>query len=151
MERQGSGFKKITEAYYAAYNYRAELAPRFYSDVTSFQATLYNLNYGVSEKVAIETEKVSPEQEKVAFGVKKVAFERSLSGIKINAPPKEKALMLFDCFGYEKPFTRSEIIQICNLAPSSAGKMLNKLKKIRLIEAAAGQGRGKYKFIEPKE
>mgnify|MGYP001658673905 CR=1 FL=1 len=46
MERQGSGFKKITEAYYAAYNYRAELEPKFYSDVTSFQVTLYNLNYG---------------------------------------------------------------------------------------------------------
>ncbi len=82
MERQGSGFKKITEAYYAAHNYRAELEPKFYSDVTSFQVTLYNLNYGISEKVVVETEKVAPEQEKVAFGARKVAFERSLSGIK---------------------------------------------------------------------
>ena len=46
MERQGSGFKKITEAFYAAHNYRAESEPKFYSDVTSFQVTLYNLNYG---------------------------------------------------------------------------------------------------------
>ncbi len=48
-ERQGSGFKKITEAYYAAHNYHAKLEPKFYSDVTSFQVTLYNLNYGVAE------------------------------------------------------------------------------------------------------
>lgn len=36
MERQGSGFKKITEAYHTAYNYREELEPEFYSDITSF-------------------------------------------------------------------------------------------------------------------
>lgn len=48
MERQGSGFKKITEAYYAAHNYREELKPIFYSDLTSFQVTLYNLNYGTT-------------------------------------------------------------------------------------------------------
>ena len=35
MERQGSGFKKITESYYAAHNYRKELKPGFYSEVTS--------------------------------------------------------------------------------------------------------------------
>ena len=46
MERQGSGFKKITETYRAAHNYRDELEPKFYSDASSFQVTLYNLNYG---------------------------------------------------------------------------------------------------------
>ena len=39
MERQGSGFKKITESYHAAHNYREELEPKFYSDVTSFKVT----------------------------------------------------------------------------------------------------------------
>ncbi len=45
MERQGSGFRKITEAFHTAHNYREGLEPEFYSDVTSFQVTLYNLNY----------------------------------------------------------------------------------------------------------
>ena len=54
MERQGSGFKKITESYRTVYNYRDELEPKFYSDTSSFQATLYNLNYGTVEKVVIE-------------------------------------------------------------------------------------------------
>ena len=151
MERQGSGFKKITEAYHAAYNYRTELEPKFYSDTASFHVTLYNLNYGAAENVAVEAEKVAFEQEKVAFKTRKVAFERSLSGIRINAPTKEKVLALFDNYEYEKAFTRSNVIQICNLAPSSAGKMLNKLKEIGLIEAVYGQGRGKYKFTDPKE
>ena len=52
MERQGSGFKKITESYHAAHNYRKELEPEFYSDVTSFQVTLYNLNYGTTTNSA---------------------------------------------------------------------------------------------------
>lgn len=39
MERQGSGFKKITDAYYAVHNYREELAPKFYYDTVSFQVT----------------------------------------------------------------------------------------------------------------
>ncbi len=71
MERQGSGFKKITEAYYAAHYYRAELEPKFYSDVTSFQVTLYNLNYGTNEKVAVESEKVALEQKKWRSTIKK--------------------------------------------------------------------------------
>ncbi len=45
MERQGSGFKKITDAYHAAYNYRSELEPKFHSDAGGFSVTLANLNY----------------------------------------------------------------------------------------------------------
>ena len=62
MERQGSGFKKITESYHAAHNYRKELESEFYSDVTSFQVTLYNLNYGtttISANVTIGDESVA--------------------------------------------------------------------------------------------
>lgn len=163
MERQGSGFKKITEAYYAAHNYRAELEPKFYSDVTSFQVTLYNLNYGTAEKVVFEPENIAFEQENVAFEPKNIAFEqeniafepeniafeRSLSEIKLNAPTKEKVLALFESFEYERAFTRSDIMQICHLASSSAGKMLNKLKETGLITPVTGQGRGKYKFTVP--
>ena len=43
----------VMEAYYTAHNYRAELEPKFYSDVTSFQVTLYNLNYGTAPLPAI--------------------------------------------------------------------------------------------------
>lgn len=146
MERQGSGFKKITEAYYAAHNYRDELEPKFYSDVTSFQVTLYNLNYGT-----VGNEKVAFEQDKVAFEGKKVAFERSISELRLNTPTKNNLLLLFANFEFDVPFTRADVIKICNLAPSSAGKMMSKLKEMGLIESAAEQGRGKYTFVEPKE
>lgn len=147
MERQGSGFKKITAAYYAAHNYRPELEPKFYSDFTSFQVTLYNLNYGI----VADIEKVAFEQEKVAFEIKKVAFERYLFEIKVNTPTKEKALALFKRFEYEQAFSRADIIQMFNMAPSSAGKMINRLKETGLIEMVTGRGKGKYKFKEPQE
>lgn len=144
MERQGSGFKKITDAYHAAHNYRPELEPKFYSDAASFQVTLYNLNYGTDEKVAVGTEKV-------AFEDTKVAFERSISELKLNTPTKTKIISLFERFEFDIAFTRADVIKTCGLAPSSAGKMLNKMKELNLIVSAAEQGRGKYKFIEPKK
>ena len=151
MERQGSGFKKITESYHAAHNYREELEPEFYSDVTSFQVTLYNLNYGENEKVIVGEEKVVLEQEKVAFEVKKVAFERAISKFKLNKPTKDNIMSLFENFGYDVPFARVDVIELCNLAPSSAGKMLHKIKELGLIISASEQGRGKYIFVETKE
>ena len=144
MERQGSGFRKITEAYHAAHNFRAELEPVFYSDVTSFQVTLYNLNYNTGEKVTVG-------QEKVAFEEKKVAFERSISEIKLSAPTKDKALALFRCFGYERAFSRLDLVQMFDMASSSSGKVINRLKEAGLIEAVSGFGKGKYKFIDQQE
>ena len=151
MERQGSGFKKITEAYRAAHNYRDELEPKFYSDASSFQVTLYNLNYGTDENGAVGEEKVVLEQEKVAFEAKKVAFERSISELKLNKPTKDNILSLFESFGYDVPFSRADVIELCGLAPSSAGKMLSKIKEFDLIVPVTEQGRGKYIFIEAKK
>ena len=89
MERQGSGFKKITEAYYAAHNYRAELEPKFYSDSVSFQVTLYNLNYNVSaEKVAIG-------EENVVIAPDYIAIEVAIEGMNASSGTIEKAKALF--------------------------------------------------------
>ena len=52
-ERQGSGFKKIREAYHQAVHFREELEPKFYSDSSDFCLTLYNLNYGVAIEKAV--------------------------------------------------------------------------------------------------
>ena len=78
MERQGSGFRKITETYYAAHNYRSELKPLFYSDINSFQVTLFNLNYNTTETIM--------------FDQQKVTFESHLSKIQATTPTKKKHL-----------------------------------------------------------
>ena len=46
--------------YHNAVNYRPELEPKFYSDISSFIVTLYNLNYNVRfKKVTIDPGKVA--------------------------------------------------------------------------------------------
>ncbi|MCD8153434.1 MAG: hypothetical protein LUF78_01845 [Clostridiales bacterium] len=45
MERKGSGLEKICLAYENAANYTPELAPKFFSNRSSFIVTLWNLNY----------------------------------------------------------------------------------------------------------
>ena len=45
MERRGSGFKKILDAYEAEERYKEELKPVFYTDGYNFFLKLWNLNY----------------------------------------------------------------------------------------------------------
>ncbi len=45
MERRGSGFKKILDAYEAEERYKEELKPVFYTDGYNFFLTLWNMNY----------------------------------------------------------------------------------------------------------
>ena len=90
-------------------------------------------------------------QDKVAFEMKKTAFERSISEIKINTPTRDKIFALFDCFEYERAFSRSDLVQMFDMASSSAGKVINRLKELGLIKAVSGLGKGKYKFVNKQE
>ena len=139
MERQGSGFKKITETYRAAHNYRDELAPRFYSDVTSFQVTLYNLNYGTEVNAA-----------KVTIEGENVAIEVAIDGLNATQATIAKAKAVFSNMGVDGVFGRSDIAAITKDSVTAAGNLITKLKSAGLIEPVAGQGKGKYKFIPPK-
>ena len=49
MERRGSGFKTILEAYEAQERYKEELKPVFYTDGYNFFLTLWNLDYVYNE------------------------------------------------------------------------------------------------------
>jgi len=147
MERQGSGFKKITESYYAAHNYRDELEPKFYSDVSSFQVTLYNLNYGT----VVNTTKVAIENENVAIAPDHLAIEVAIDGLNASQATIEKAKAVFASMGIDGVFGRSDIAAITNDSVTAAGNLITKLKNADLIEAVSGFGKGKYKFVMPKE
>lgn len=148
MERQGSGFKKITEAYYAAHNYRAELEPKFYSDGTSFQVTLYNLNYGqATGETGLADEKQAFDNEKTGLQDKKQALERLLTGLSASAPTKENILKLYMNFGVDTIFARADVMKVTGLTATPATELMRKMKEAKLIESA--KGRGKYKFSEP--
>ena len=156
MERQGSGFKKITEAYSSAHNYRAELAPKFYSDSASFQVTLYNLNYGIAAKVAIEDENlaiapnhVAIEDDNLAIAPDHVAIEVAIGKLNVNQATIEKIRAVYESIGIDGVFGRSDIATITNDSVTAAGNLIAKLKKAGLIEAVRGYGKGKYQFVKP--
>lgn len=138
MERQGSGFKKITEAYYSAHNYRPGLEPKFYSDGMSFQVTLYNLNYAAENN----TENLAIDDEKLAI---RVAIEQSNTTSKTI----EKALLLFAELGIDSIFGRTDIAAITNTSATSAGNLITKLKELGVVAPVQGYGKGKYKFVVP--
>lgn len=152
MERQGSGFKKITETYRAAHNYRDELEPKFYSDVTSFQVTLYNLNYGQSiDKTSISDVNQLFDEQKAVVSEKNQLFETLLLGLKAKASTKETMLRLYHKFGFDAAFARADIMKLAGVTSSPAGALIDKLKSAGLIEPVAGQGKGKYRFVLPRE
>ena len=152
MERQGSGFKKITESYHAAHNYRTELEPKFYSDVTSFQVTLYNLNYGQSiDKTSISDENQLFDEQKAVVSEKNQLFETLLLGLKAKASTKETMLRLYHKFGFDAAFARADIMKLAGVTSSPAGALIDKLKSAGLIEPVTGQGKGKYRFVLPRE
>ncbi len=143
MERQGSGFKKITESYHAAHNYRDELEPKFYSDANSFQVTLYNLNYGLTpEKTGLADEKTGPQE-------KKQAFESLLAGLRASVPTRENITKLYLHFGFDTVFARADVMEVIGITATPATELMRKMKEAKLIESA--KGRGKYKFVEPKD
>ena len=139
MERQGSGFKKITESYHAAHNYRAELEPKFYSDVTSFQVTLYNLNYGTEANAT-----------KVTIEAENVAIEVAIDRLNASQTTIAKAKAVFANMGIDGVFGRSDIAAITKDSVTAAGNLITKLKNADLIEPVSGFGKGKYKFTPPE-
>ena len=142
MERRGSGFKKIKEDYRNAVNYRPELEPKFYSDISSFIVTLYNLNYNVPiEKVAIGTDKV-------AIGV---AIDVAIGQLNASKSTIDKALAVYAQMGSDTVFGRSDVATITHDSVTSAGKLINKLKDAGLLESVSGFGKGKYRFINPQQ
>ena len=149
MERQGSGFKKITESYYSAYNYRTELEPQFYSDANSFQVTLFNLNYGQEFKeTGLQDEKQASKGEKTGLQDEKQAFIDMLAGLELSTPTKENMLDLFQSFGFNVAFSRLDVMHVTGITASPATELMRKMKKAELIVSA--KGRGKYTFAMPK-
>lgn len=103
--------------------------PKFYSDASSFQVTLYNLNYGT------------------AANTTKVAIDR----LNASQGTIEKVKAVFANMGVDGVFGRSDIATITKDSVTAAGNLITKLKNADLIEPVSGFGKGKYKFIAPKE
>ena len=151
MERRGSGFKKIKEEYHNAVNYRPELEPKFYSDISSFIVTLYNLNYNVPvEKVPVGPEKVAIGEENMLIEAQKLSIQKAINSLDAKKNIKANAMRLFNQMGIDGIFGRSDIMEVVGISITAAGNLITKLKDSGLIQAVSGRGKGKYKFTAPQ-
>ena len=121
----------------------------------------------MGEKVAFADGKVALTGEKVALTGEKVALtgkegigtnsETSLSStnyrellrvklekMTFNKVSKSRMIEMFYTYGFSSEFGRSQVVEKYQLAPSSAGKFLKKMREIQLI--IDGKARGKYLF-----
>lgn len=53
---------------------------------------------------------------------------------------------LFEKFGFEQVFGRTEVMELLGLKASSASKLLSNLLQADIVETVSGYGKGKYKF-----
>ena len=78
-------------------------------------------------------------------------IEAAIDSLNANKNTKENAKKLFAHMSFDSVFGRNDIMDIVNISITAAGNLINKLKETELIEPVIGQGKGKYKFAEPKK
>lgn len=139
MERRGSGFKKIKADYHRAVNFREALEPQFYSDRNNFIVTLFNLNYDV------EVGKTGKQENRKA-GKLESNLPQWIAALPYKQPTLTKIQALFETFGSEKAFSRSDIMQLTGLTGSPASALLTKMCETGIVERLTGAEYGKYRF-----
>lgn len=55
---------------------------------------------------------------------------------------------LFDAYGFDRVFGRSDVMSVLDLQQTGASKLLSAMLKNGLISPVVGHGKGKYKFLE---
>lgn len=93
------------------------------------------LHIKFEEKVDIENEKVDIENEKVDI--------RSLN---LTSKMKKNVDNLYESLSKVEYFGRKEVINVLNLSPAGASKLISKLLEFKVIRPVLGHGKGKYCF-----
>ena len=102
-----------------------------------------------TEKVDIETKKVDIETKKVDIETKKVDIEAEkvdIGSLKFSKRTVHHIEILFDEYGYNRVFGRSDMMELVGLKSSAVSNLISKLLEAGIIEPVTGQGKGKYKF-----
>lgn len=93
-----------------------------------------------SSKPNIETLKPNIENEQISAYAEKDNHiaEKTIRNMKL----------LFERFGYETVFGRSDVMQVIGMGPTAASELLKRMREGDVIEAVTGMGKGKYRFLK---
>ena len=66
----------------------------------------------------------------------------------INPRTKQNIYRLFEAFGYDRFFGRTQVMEVLGITASPASALLSKMSSLRLIMPMEGRGKGKYFFVK---
>ena len=75
--------------------------------------------------------------------------KQDIERISDSGLPKKSAsnaVLLLQKFGFERFFSRPDVMETLSLTPSPASELLRKLQTVGIIESVTGMGKGKYRF-----
>ena len=88
--------------------------------------------------------------EKQDIGIRKQDIQNKKQDIQITNDISKKTKQhiqdLFDRYGYDQFFGRTEVIELLSLTPSPASALIKKMLDMQLIYPMKGKGKGKYLF-----
>ena len=141
MERRGSGFGKILDAYkLASTKLGREFVPTFHSDATDFVVTLPNLQYGMRD-IQNAAEAVSAD---VKSAVKTTQKSTQKSTHKTTQKTTQKILL---AIANNPNVTRKELADMIGITPDGIKKAMEGLKKAGLIGRVGGKKGGHWEVI----
>lgn len=114
--------------------------------------TLFNLNYGVAVEKSIPPEKKqSFDEPETILEERKQSFMHLLKGLGFKPKTAAHVLALYQHYGTQQCFTRSDVAEALNVTTAPATVLMRKMKEASLIELANGKSRGAYRFkqMEP--
>ncbi|MFI3213769.1 MAG: Fic family protein [Eubacteriales bacterium] len=113
------------------------------------QHELYNRAMHVSDiykdykKINLESKNANIEAEKTSIDILQIYGEQT-KGFTLKRV--EYIQLMFDEFGIEDVFGRTDVQRIIPLGNTRASALLKKLLEVKVIESVSGQGKGKYRF-----
>ena len=122
MERRGSGFKKIINAYETQQNYRKELAPVFKAFNNDFILTLYNLNYDLD-----------------------INSDGTVNGtVKLS----ENEIKVYELIKKDNNMNIEQIVLASKLSRRTVIRLLNKLKENNIIKRVGSDKTGYWEIVD---
>lgn len=145
MERRGSGFGKILDAYKAASSRLGrEFVPSFHSDATDFIVTLPNLQYGMRD--------VQAATGAVPAGVKSATSTTHKTTQKSTHKTTQKSThktthKILSAIANNPNVTRMELADMIGITPDGIKKALDGLKKDGLVRRIGGKKGGYWEVV----
>lgn len=110
------------------------------------------------QEVPPETQYITSSDNGILSKKQDIGLEKQDIGVKnqdiewagLSPVSARHAQKLYDFFGTEGVFSRSQVTEILGITPSPASELLRKLLDASLISKVKGKGKGKYRFTPPQ-